>query len=370
MLSGHLAEGITRGDYQCFASKDMSVDCMPLDAMRAEVKWRRAWRRLRMATFITVAARSVRVTLEAATRHHLHPVSMFLRAGGELDLRRAQYRGTELVLRPDEWFCLSAFGQLLQHGAEVRKANDGFEISLASGRTFEIPSERLLPSALCMLDERFVQEEYEALEVAGAVVIDVGANIGDSAVYFADKGAVHVYAFEPFHEPYATAVRVVRRNMLEHMVTVSPRGVGAQCGRGTGVYNPIHNFWTLASSHQPAPRVLSSLPSNRTEAFELVSLRSVLDQAKEDHPTRPLVLKMDCEGCEFEAFDAEGIRESLAAVNSIVLEVHPDDCHPRETLRGKLEGYGFSVQALGGSPSLLIAERKGDGRPAGSPNPS
>lgn len=82
-------------------------------------------------------------------------------------------------------------------GGEVRKTHEGLDISLASGRTFELPSECHSPPALAMLDERFNADEYGHLAVAGAVVTDVGASIGDSAVYFCDKGAVHVYRSSP-----------------------------------------------------------------------------------------------------------------------------------------------------------------------------
>lgn len=179
--------------------------------MRPETVWRRAWRRLRTAAYVTIATRSFRVTLGAAKRHYLQFASIFLRAGGTLSLGRAQYDGAELRLGPDAWFALDSLRQLWEHGAEVRKTGAGFTISLASGRIFELPSERHLPAALQTLHERFVMDEYGALEVANAVVIDIGANIGDSAIYFADKGAAHVYAFEPFPETYATAVRIVRR---------------------------------------------------------------------------------------------------------------------------------------------------------------
>ncbi len=43
--------------------------------------------------------------------------------------------------------------------------------------------------------------EYGVLDVSGKVVIDVGASIGDSAIYFALKGARKVIAIEPHLVP-------------------------------------------------------------------------------------------------------------------------------------------------------------------------
>lgn len=329
------------------------------DARRPETGWRRAWRRLCWAAFITVAARSIRITLEAATWHNLLHVSTFLRAGGRLSLERAQYEGTELLLSPDAWFCLSGFAQLVKHGAEIRKTDDGFDILLPSGRVFELPSECLLPSALVVLHERFVVDEYGELRVAGAIVIDVGAHIGDSAVYFADRGAVHVYSFEPFSQPYAAAVRVIRRNLLEHKVTVIPWGVGARNGRGIGFYNPRRSEATRASLKSSTKRSLASFASSHAEEFELVTLPSILGMAGTHYPHRPLVLKMDCEGCEVEGFEAEGVRECLKAFESILLEIHDSDCDQRSAQRSKLEECGFTIALTHekADMSLLLATR-------------
>jgi len=42
---------------------------------------------------------------------------------------------------------------------------------------------------------------YDWLDVKGKRVLDVGASIGDTAVYFAVKGASEVVAFEPYPFP-------------------------------------------------------------------------------------------------------------------------------------------------------------------------
>ena len=47
----------------------------------------------------------------------------------------------------------------------------------------------------------FGDEIYDFCDVNGRYVVDVGANIGASAIYFATKGAKKVLAFEPF--PYS-----------------------------------------------------------------------------------------------------------------------------------------------------------------------
>ena len=55
----------------------------------------------------------------------------------------------------------------------------------------------------------FARREYSFLEVSDQNVIDIGANIGDSAIYFAAMGAKHVYALEPFPSSFEYAKKNV-----------------------------------------------------------------------------------------------------------------------------------------------------------------
>lgn len=309
-----------------------------------------------MAARVLVSTHSVGLTVAAAKRHALAPVSEFVAAGGVLGPERAMYGGTELLIGPDAWFCLGAFQQLLKHGAEIRETDRGFDIVLTSGRVFELPSGALLPAALVVLYERFVVDEYEELDVSGSVVVDVGAHIGDSAVYFADRGAAHVYAFEPFDELYRTARGVVTKNGLESVVTVVPQGVAARAGEGAGVYDPVLSHAGHGELRGPAPDQ-SAASSSPAEQFQVTSLPSILKMVGERHPDVPLVVKMDCEGCEVNAFEADGLRQALERVNAVVVEVHraADSARPQQTL----QECGFSVRDIEekGGMSLLLATR-------------
>jgi len=51
--------------------------------------------------------------------------------------------------------------------------------------------------------EIFEEGMYEMVDVKGKVVVDVGAHIGDSTIYFALKGAKRVFAIEPHPDAFA-----------------------------------------------------------------------------------------------------------------------------------------------------------------------
>jgi len=76
------------------------------------------------------------------------------------------------------------------------------------------------------IKENFIDEQFKNLDVKGKDVVDIGANIGDSAIYFALKGAKHVYAFEPYHYSYEIAKRNIKLNNLEDRITLLSKGCG------------------------------------------------------------------------------------------------------------------------------------------------
>ena len=67
---------------------------------------------------------------------------------------------------------------------------------------------------------------YKWLDVKAKDVIDVGAYIGDSAIYFALRCAKHVYAFEPYPYSYNIAMKNIKLNHLENKITLLNEGCG------------------------------------------------------------------------------------------------------------------------------------------------
>jgi len=71
---------------------------------------------------------------------------------------------------------------------------------------------------------------YKSLSVKDRVVVDVGAFVGDSAIYFALKGARKVIVIEPHPGAYKEMLDNIRLNNLENIIVpinaylVSERG--------------------------------------------------------------------------------------------------------------------------------------------------
>jgi len=73
--------------------------------------------------------------------------------------------------------------------------------------------------------------EYEPSNVKDRVVVDIGAYVGDSAIYFALKGAKKVIAIEPHPGAYAEMLDNIRLNKLESVIIPVNAGLASKPGK-------------------------------------------------------------------------------------------------------------------------------------------
>ena len=72
---------------------------------------------------------------------------------------------------------------------------------------------------------------FEGIDVGNRVVIDAGAFVGDSAIYFALKGAKRIIAVEPHPGAYAEMLDNIRLNNLEDVIIPINAGLAGKPGK-------------------------------------------------------------------------------------------------------------------------------------------
>jgi FkbM family methyltransferase len=171
--------------------------------------------------------------------------------------------------------------------------------------------------------EIFNYNEYGMLNVDGRDVIDVGAFVGDSAIYFALKGAKRVIAIEPHPGAYAEMLENIRLNNLEGVIIPLNAGLAGKPGRIHA--ESVDKEETIGTFHR-----FSDVGSVEAVTLDdIVSKFGIREGA---------VLKMDCEGCEYEVLSAVK-PETLRVFDQILIEYH----NGYRLLRDILENYGFST---------------------------
>jgi len=170
----------------------------------------------------------------------------------------------------------------------------------------------------------FFKEEYKWL-IEGQkdpIIIDVGGDVGDSALYFAMKGAKKVIVIEPFPNNYEHLVNNIISNNFQDKIIPINAMVGKE-NKKTNIIIPEEFFVKDAKESESGYQIEMFTLSKLIERFNL----------------REALLKMDCEGCEYESILNEN-DETLKIFKRIELEYH----YGYEKLKEKLEKCGFTVK--------------------------
>ncbi|MFP3287099.1 MAG: FkbM family methyltransferase [Acidilobus sp.] len=192
------------------------------------------------------------------------------------------------------------------------------------------------------IGETFAGGNYEFPEVLsglkGRDVIDVGANVGDTALYFLLNGARKVIAIEPLSNVAKCAEENVRLSGATDKVKVINAAL---------IYEPASvpcDYDVLSS------RYFSTLNASGPCKVPGVTLGDLLDMIED-----PYLLKMDCEGCEAQVILGPE-REKLRAFEHVVFEAHPEITGvSNEKLLASLKELGFECRPLGHVSKLHVS---------------
>jgi len=174
--------------------------------------------------------------------------------------------------------------------------------------------------------KRFVEE----CDIRGRVVVDIGANIGDTPVYFALYGAKKVYAFEPFPGWYALAKKNISENGFDSTCEIFLAGVGG----APGSFTDDSTFKNLFHTEDEESQKRLFKDFDRREKIPIVTLENIVSK----YNIKNAFAKIDCEGFEYDIV-LNAPDDVLRCFDYILIEYH----YGFKDLKDKLIGAGFTV---------------------------
>ena len=215
----------------------------------------------------------------------------------------------------------------------VRQPPQDKKVHLRNGQVIHLSND---PADIVTVFLIFAREDYGKIE-SGAVVVDIGANIGVFALFAAFSGARSVYAFEPSASSYEVLLKNVEANELhaiihaERLAVVGLSSALVKFPRKSDVMNAILPDLTNVADYDLVPSITLA---------EIVSTLNPID-----------LLKLDCEGAEYDILlhvDAEDIQK----VQEIRMEYHRG---PLDELLARLTELGYMIRRF------MNEEKRGGG---------
>lgn len=176
--------------------------------------------------------------------------------------------------------------------------------------------------------ETFLNDiHFVGFDLKDKVVVQAGGFIGDTALYYASRGA-RVYSFEPDINSYYIAKESIQLNPdLENRIVMENFAIG----NDENIKFPINPEGSGTSSAY-------SIEGFDTITIESKSIKKILEEYRIEDP---YLLDLDIKGKEFEVIYDESIAEFEIVRLEYTTVINSGKLGERDFLVSKLKGYGF-----------------------------
>ena len=200
-------------------------------------------------------------------------------------------------------------------------------IHLRNGRELKLSGHNL---DIVVLFQVFCERVYPT--DSNTVVLDIGANIGLFSSYAAFSGAQKVYAFEPNPEAYHCMLENIGRNNLQKVIVPYNYAVTSKS----------NEVVTISKTASPQNRIAYENAGRDKDEYESANTISLNDIVSKESISRVHLLKMDCEGSEYDIL--AGISKStFSKINRIIVEYHDGKV---AEIDENLKQHGFKLEKV------------------------
>ena len=146
--------------------------------------------------------------------------------------------------------------------------------------------------------ETFIFNMYKFCDYRGKTVIDVGAQTGDSVLYFSHEGAKIIYAFEPLKSNF----KILQKNVVQNKINCIYYNTGM--GNETSSIEAAVDGNMITASEITAGSDHENMKIDRLDNFKIDAD----------------IIKIDVEGFEMEVL--EGGISTVKSANTVIIETH------------------------------------------------
>lgn len=207
-----------------------------------------------------------------------------------------------------------------------------------------------------ILKEVFLSNDYNFLCNKDALVIDIGSNIGVSCLYFSKmKYVKKIYGFEPVSETYNQALVNFELNKEQaHKIEITNCGLGSENKEETYIFNQSSKGNTGIRGLQSPTMMSNQNNQNRKVLIKNASVK--IQEIIMKNEDLKVVVKMDCEGSEYEILDNLSKNGILDLIDIWMLEWHDKGPSSIESLLVS-NGYNVFSSTLSAKAGIIYASK-------------
>lgn len=174
---------------------------------------------------------------------------------------------------------------------------------------------------LFILNEVFNNLVYGFHSAETFVVIDIGLNIGISSLYFNQRSNVEkIYAYEPVTETYHKCLRNLKLNDNPSKIITVNLGLGNSDREDRFTYSST--FKGSVGSVGLSKYKQANSPEIKFVNVNIKKASTVISEIIHQNPNKKFMIKMDCEGGEYEILPDLFQSDMLDKIDLLVLEWH------------------------------------------------
>lgn len=177
------------------------------------------------------------------------------------------------------------------------------------------------PEEFYILKEVFVEKDYNLLSNESYVVFDIGMNIGISSLFFAMKDNItKIYSFEPVLATYNQALYNFDLNK-KYSNKIKPFNVGL--GGFTRTEKVLYDSQMKGNCGirlESSPNI--SIDKAQEIEIQIISIEEIIKDIFDRHVDQKIVLKIDCEGAEYEIIKKLEDQNLLMRIDVLMIEWH------------------------------------------------
>lgn len=161
--------------------------------------------------------------------------------------------------------------------------------------------------------EIFIYKDYNLSICQKSILLDIGMNIGLATLFFVQNPNIEkIYGFEPFPEIYKLAVNNFRANeKYKDKIIAYPYGLSNE---------NANRYVHLFESNRGQSVLFQDLENGIS--IQLKKAGSELQRIASENPGRNLILKLDCEGSEYQIIADIDQQNIWPSIDAIIMEWH------------------------------------------------